>query len=49
MKKSDRIKKLAAETMNKIHAIARHIRNVEDNCLLLGTKLIDNEIRKSVV
>ena len=42
MKKSDRIKKLAAETMNKIHAIARHIRNVEDNCLLLGTKLIDN-------
>lgn len=28
-------------TMEKIRAIARHIRNVEDNCLLLGEKLIE--------
>lgn len=41
MKKSDRIKKVAEETMTKIRAIARHIRNVEDNCLLLGEKLIE--------
>ena len=26
--------------MEKIRALARHIRNVEDNCLLLGEKLI---------
>ena len=45
MKKSDRLKKLATETMEKIRAISRHIRNVEDNCLLLGEKLIErNEI-----
>ena len=41
MKKSDRIKKEAADTLLKIQAIARHIRNVEDNCLLLGTELIN--------
>ena len=40
MKKTDRIKKQADETMEKIRAIARHIRNVEDSCLLLGEKLI---------
>jgi hypothetical protein len=40
MKKSDRLKKVAEATMEKIRAIARHIRNVEDNCLLLGEKLI---------
>jgi len=40
MKRSDRLKKLADETMVKITSIARHIRNVEDNCLLLGEKLI---------
>lgn len=38
MKKTERIKK---EALEKIRAIARHIRNVEDNCLLLGEKLID--------
>lgn len=40
MKKSDRIRKDAERTMEKIRAIARHIRNVEDNCFLLGEKLI---------
>lgn len=42
MKKSDRIKKEAANTLLKIQAIARHIRNVEDNCLLLGTEIINH-------
>ena len=28
--------------MEKIHSIARHIRNVQNNCLLLGEKLIAN-------
>jgi len=41
MKKSDRIKRQAELTMEKIRGIARHIRNVEDNCLLLGEKLIE--------
>jgi hypothetical protein len=41
MKRSDRLKKLADETMEKIHGISRHIRNVEDNCLILGEKLIE--------
>jgi hypothetical protein len=41
MKKTDRIKKEAERTMEKIRAIARHIRNVEDNCLFLGEKLIE--------
>ena len=41
MKTSDRIKRDAEATMEKIRAIARHIRNVEDNCLLLGEKLIE--------
>ena len=40
MKKSDRLKKDAELTMEKIRSIARHIRNVEDNCFLLGEKLI---------
>ena len=40
MKKADRIKKEAEQTMEKIRAVARHIRNVEDNCFLLGEKLI---------
>ena len=40
MKKSDRIKKLADETISKIRAITRHVRNVQDNCLLLGERLI---------
>lgn len=41
MKRSDRLKKNAEVTMEKIRAISRHIRNVEDNCLLLGEKLIE--------
>lgn len=40
VKKNDRIRKEAERTMEKIRAIARHIRNVEDNCFLLGEKLI---------
>jgi hypothetical protein len=42
MKKSDKLKKNAVETMEKIRGIARHIRNVQDNALLLGEKLIGN-------
>ena len=42
MKKGDKIKKIAEETMAKIRSITRHIRNVEDNCFLLGEKLILN-------
>lgn len=38
MKKSLRVK--AERTMEKIRALTRHIRNVEDSCLLLGEKLI---------
>jgi len=41
MKKVDRIKKEAELTMRKIRGIAKHIRNVEDNCLALGEKLIE--------
>lgn len=40
MKKSDRIKREAEKTMEKIRAIAQHIRNVGDNTLSLGEKLI---------
>lgn len=40
MKKSDKIRKEAEQVMAKIRAITRHIRNVEDNCFLLGEKLI---------
>ena|GEM_PF-3332656 len=41
MKRTDRIKRGASETMEKIRNLTRHIRNVEDNCLLLGTALIE--------
>jgi len=41
MKKNDKLLQRAKETMDKIRAIARHIRNVEDNCLFLGEKLIE--------
>ena len=41
MKKNDKLKKIAEDTMEKIRGLTRHIRNVEDNCLLLGTKLIE--------
>lgn len=40
MKRSDKIKKDAELTMSKIRSITRHIRNVEDNCLILGERLI---------
>jgi hypothetical protein len=41
MKRIDKVKKEAEKTMEKIRSITRHIRNVQDNCLLLGEKLID--------
>lgn len=41
MKASDRIKREAASILAKIEFVARHIRNVEDNCLFLGKKLIE--------
>lgn len=41
MKKADRLKKDAELVMNKIRSLTRHIRNVEDNCLLLGERLIE--------
>jgi hypothetical protein len=41
MKKNDRIKRDAEEMMGKIRSLIRHKRNVEDNCLLLGEKLIE--------
>lgn len=42
MKKNDRAKKLAIQTIDKIRAITRHIKNVQDNCILLGESLINN-------
>lgn len=41
MKKIDRLRKEGEITMDKIRAISRHIRHVEDNCLVLGEKLIE--------
>ncbi len=41
MKRNERIKRDAELTMAKIRAIARHIRNVEDNCVLLAEKLLN--------
>lgn len=35
------MRRVAEETMRKIREIAKHIRNVEDNCLILGEKLIE--------
>jgi hypothetical protein len=40
MKKSDRLRKKAEETLDKIRAIRRHTKNVEENCFLLGERLI---------
>ena len=40
MKKTERLRKEAELTMEKVRALTRHIRNVEDNCLILGEKLI---------
>lgn len=39
MKKSTQ--KQITDVLSKINRLTRHIRNVEDNCLLLGTKLIE--------
>ena len=39
MKKS--IKKEIEKTISKIESILRHIKNVQDNCCLLGIKLIE--------
>lgn len=40
MKKNEKSRKEAENVMAKIRSITRHIRNVEDNCLILGEKLI---------
>jgi hypothetical protein len=42
MKRSERLKKQAAEDIEKIRAITRHIRNVQDNCILLAERLAHN-------
>jgi hypothetical protein len=41
MKKTDKLRLEAENTMRKIRGIAAHIRNVQDNCLTLGEKLIE--------
>jgi len=41
MKKTDKLRKQAISTMEKLKGITRHIRNVQDNGLLLGEKLIN--------
>ena len=41
MKRVDRLRKEAEQTMEKIRAVSRHIRNVEDNCVLLAEKLLE--------
>jgi len=40
MKRADKLRKEAELTMAKVRVLTRHIRSVEDNCLLLGEKLI---------
>lgn len=42
MKKTERMKQDAERLLAKIEFVARHIRNVEDNTLFLGKKLITN-------
>jgi hypothetical protein len=42
MKKADKLKLEANTVMKKIREITKHIRNVQDNCLALGEKLIEN-------
>ena len=41
MKKNDRLRREAELTMAKIRVISRHIRNVEDNCVILAEKLLE--------
>ncbi len=40
MKRVDRLRREAEIILSKIRGITRHIRNVEDSCLILGEKLI---------
>jgi len=40
MKRIDRLRKEAELTIGKIRSITRHIRNVEDNCVILAEKLL---------
>lgn len=52
MKQIEKQKKERQWAMDKIRAITRHIRNVEDNCLLLGEKIIekgDIELGKQLI
>jgi len=42
MKLSDKIKKEKEEYHNRLKSILRHIKNVQNNCILLGEKLIDD-------
>lgn len=41
MKRVDKLRLQGEATMKKIRDIAKHIRNVGDNCLILGEKLIE--------
>ena len=52
MKRADRLRKEALKTIEKIRGITRHMRNVEDNCLILGEKLIERgevELGKNLI
>lgn len=52
MKRTDRLHREAEITMKKIREIAKHIRNVMDNCLILGEKFIergDIELGKQLI
>jgi Family of unknown function (DUF5662) len=52
MKITEKRRKEAELTLAKIRSITRHIRNVEDNCLILGEKLItqgDIELGKKLI
>ena len=40
MKRADKLRREAEQTLAKIRGITRHIRNVEDNCFILGERLI---------
>ena len=45
MKKSDIVKRERERCQKKLKGIIRHIRNVQDNCIMLGEKLIEkNEL-----
>ena len=42
MKKNAKLAKQIDETLAKVDSLTRHIQNVQDNCLLLGKRLIEN-------